>query len=434
MSKRAAVLTYKAQCTVKYRYTCERCDYTTDWFESTLCKTARHELLHESYTVEAERNMHALEQTKNKALESLQNLVLFLQKILSRLPREIIAYGEPFIAEQYNELFIAGKECPNCRCRQTWYPALAYPASKWKSILCCSIATVLLGNVLIFALSRTLLNNYEIPLFQLIILQLPYILIGSGLGYYITAIGEKEKKQYYKSSPWRDAPKVQWGEPVVELMGMREADADINSAKQIEILLNNRILAGKTGTQKEDLGYWHMPGIRHPNLLYVHELVEHDKGIFTVKEEKYEGVPLSELIKKGLKERDFQDYILQLCDALNVLHQHSPSILHNEISAQNILIGKDNLLKLTHFDESTLGDLPAGDIAMVGKLMTGVKAKYMKRYRSIIRKSAGTYTTIDNLREDVLLRTEHRSPVVKIAVLMVIIFALAAVIYQRLFS
>ena len=436
MLKQTAFIMYKAECMVKYRYTCERCEHTTDWFESTLCKTVQHEPLHESSTVEAERNMHALEQTKNKALESLQNLVLFLQKILRRLPREIIAYGEPLIAEQFNELFAAGKACPKCRCRQTWYPALAYHTTKWKSMLYYSIATVLLGNGLIFAIIMSIFDNHAIPLIFFAILQLPYILIGSGLGYYIVYAREREKKQFYNSAPWHGAPEVQWGESVVELMGMPEAGEDVNAAKPIEMSFNDRVLAGVTSTRKENLGYRHMLGIRHPNLLCVHELTELDQGVFTVKEEKYQGVPLSVLIEEGLEEGDFQDYILQLCDALNALHQHKPSILHNKVSAQNILIGRDNLLKLTHFDEAAIGDLFTNDIAMVGKLMGSVEAKYIRRYKNIIRKSAGVYTTIDSLRADVLRRTKRRLPfteILKIIILAVIIFTLTTIAYQWVF-
>ena len=97
---------------------------------------------------------------------------------------------------------------------------------------------------------------------------------------------------------------------------------------------------------------------------------------------------------------------------------------------ENILIGEGKLLKLTHYDEVVSGGSPVNDIAMVGKLMAGVKGKYIKRYQDIIVKCKGQYKSIEELKDNFLPLTRKTTPVlplVSIFILMALVMFLRRV-------
>jgi len=181
----------------------------------------------------------------------------------------------------------------------------------------------------------------------------------------------------------------------------------------------------KPGVQIEKLGYRHLRGAKHYNVLYVQDVTEPRPSMFSIVEEQFESIPLSELLIKGISEKDFQDFIMQLFDALEFLHNHKPGISHNAISPEHILVGKGNLLKLAHFDEATVDGSPLGDIAMLGKLMGSINAKYIKKYQQVMDNCAGgAYKTIDDLRQDFLPYA------IKLPVLL---FALAFIVMAFIF-
>jgi hypothetical protein len=84
------------------------------------------------------------------------------------------------------------------------------------------------------------------------------------------------------------------------------------------------------------------------------------------------------------------------------MHNQDPPLIHNAISAECIIIGKDKQLKLTRFDNVTVGGSPADDIAAIGALIGGVNEKYIKRFNKVIENCNGTYQRIDELRTDML--------------------------------
>jgi len=192
--------------------------------------------------------------------------------------------------------------------------------------------------------------------------------------------------------------KVLWGKIDVELAGAPQVD-EVTSEEPQERAMNQRIIKN-TKEKKEDLAYWHIRGQEHINLLYVQDVQYHQDNVFSVKEEIFESNPFSVIIEKGFKESDFQDYMIQLCDALEFLHTLEPCITHNKVLARNVLVGKGHLVKLSHFDEASVGESPDADIAMLGELMSGVKGSYIKYYKNIIENCNGVYKSIDDLRTD----------------------------------
>ena len=181
---------------------------------------------------------------------------------------------------------------------------------------------------------------------------------------------------------------ITWGKPVAQLIDSPDTAYTTRKIYKADVPI-------------EKLGYWHLNKVEHDNILFVQDVTEPQAGIFTIVEEQFEGIPLSDLLAKGIGEKDFQDLIMQLCDVMEFLHNLEPSISHNAISFENILVGKDNLLKLIHFDDATLEGSLLDDIATLGILMRNVDAKYIKKYQPVIDSCIGReYKTVDSLRQD----------------------------------
>jgi len=231
---------------------------------------------------------------------------------------------------------------------------------------------------------------------------------------------------------WRQANinnnlEVDVGEATVLPM---DADATEESMADALALFTTREIY-KTNASLETLAYWHLRKAENLNILYIENVTEQRPGVFSIEEEQFAGVPLSNLLVAGISENTFQDIILQLCDGLEFLHGCEPGIAHNAVFPENILIGKGNLLKLAHFDEATVGGSPAGDIVMVGEFMQSIDAKYIAKYGEIIDKCVNAeYKTIDKLRQDFVSQTT-KSPIWLI-ILPAIMFALVLILRQVL--
>jgi serine/threonine protein kinase len=77
----------------------------------------------------------------------------------------------------------------------------------------------------------------------------------------------------------------------------------------------------------------------HPNILGVRRVEEAEDGYFLVTEEAFEGRTLHECRRKGMDEKDFIYYMMQLCDALDFLSGLDLPTAHGGVTADCILIG-----------------------------------------------------------------------------------------------
>lgn len=96
--------------------------------------------------------------------------------------------------------------------------------------------------------------------------------------------------------------------------------------------------------------YRQLEEIHHPNLPEIYE-VFYD-GCDTVIIEEYiagEGLDLR-IERQTLTEEETIHIILQLCDALTVIHTQKPVIIHRDIKASNVMIKADGIVKLIDFD------------------------------------------------------------------------------------
>lgn len=93
--------------------------------------------------------------------------------------------------------------------------------------------------------------------------------------------------------------------------------------------------------------------VRHPNLAVIYDCV-YENGNTYVLEEYIPGKTLAEILEANgtFSEEETRRIMMELCDGLEVLHRHEPSIIHNDIKASNIMIREDGAIKLFDFDIS----------------------------------------------------------------------------------
>jgi len=362
-ARTSAVLTYKAECKIKYKYKCEHCGILTDEFEFMLQQFANHKHNKGSrFAVNLELDLEGIAETEDKARKRLRRLRSMLKKTHDSEKRDTVITEKPQITEYYNEVFAEGDSCPGCKTRQSWFP-----------------------------LSK---------------------------------------------SPRLSDPIITWGKSKVDVVGL-PADSEgthpnnVKSPGRDAYAVNTRVI-NKRGIEKEDLIHWQMRGIEHDNIVGIWGVTEHTLGIYTIAEDSFDGIPLSMKIYEKLPEGIFQDYIMQLMDALEFLHQQTPPIIHNAVLPENILIGKGNLLKLANIDNATHTGSPATDISMIGDVMKGIRGKYIARYKDIIQKCDDRkYQSIEDIRKDMAPLLRPRRALLT-SVVAVIIIAMAIILRRFL--
>jgi serine/threonine protein kinase len=169
----------------------------------------------------------------------------------------------------------------------------------------------------------------------------------------------------------------------------------------------------------------------HPNILGVLGIDKTENGAFLVTEEYFEGLALRECLANGADEREFVYYMMQLCDALDFLHELEPPVAHGGVAADNILINADGALKLTNFDRAQNAGDRAGDIAAVGKLLKSTGRIHARKYRSVIekcgREGEGEYKSFGDIYKDIEGRNLpfviRRAGLIAVAVMGLFFFA-----------
>ena len=93
--------------------------------------------------------------------------------------------------------------------------------------------------------------------------------------------------------------------------------------------------------------------VSHKNLPKIHHVIETDAG-FVVIEECIKGISLQELMAQqpqgNLTEKQVIAFAIEICEALDTLHNMNPLIIHRDIKPSNILYSSDREIKLIDFD------------------------------------------------------------------------------------
>ena len=92
--------------------------------------------------------------------------------------------------------------------------------------------------------------------------------------------------------------------------------------------------------------------LQNPHIPQIYYIEEH-AGVLCIAEEYIDGKPLDFYLKETkLTNVQKLELMLQLCEAVEVLHSCTPPIIHRDLKPSNILITEDNVVKIIDFDAS----------------------------------------------------------------------------------
>lgn len=95
--------------------------------------------------------------------------------------------------------------------------------------------------------------------------------------------------------------------------------------------------------------------LKHPYLPQVLDFFESSNDVYTVME-FIDGQNFKQLISGGRKfdEKSVKKYAIQLCEAVQYLHSHTPPIIHSDIKPANIMLTPEDNICLIDFNISTI--------------------------------------------------------------------------------
>ncbi|MFZ7132291.1 MAG: serine/threonine-protein kinase [Eubacteriales bacterium] len=93
----------------------------------------------------------------------------------------------------------------------------------------------------------------------------------------------------------------------------------------------------------------------HHNIAKIYDVFQIDEYLMII-EEYINGMTLEELLEErgSLNEEDTRALLLQLCDALEHIHQCTPPVIHRDIKLSNVMVSNDGIVKLIDFNVSRI--------------------------------------------------------------------------------
>jgi len=228
------IITYKAECVVKYRYTCEKCTNAIEWQEGKVWMIAQNikSSNWRRFEYNVERTVGELEKTAKDAVDNLEKLTEALKAVLEKEGKCFIP-DDPFLVEKYNEIFFGGAVCAICSTRQSWYPAFAFIPNKFETAKKYAISTLAAcGVVGIFVAAWSV--SYDTGVSGTLspyLLIAPFVLvtISAIVGFFKANRLIKHLESPQKGSFLPRKPEVVWDEPTVEVVGCpTEEEKEIN--------------------------------------------------------------------------------------------------------------------------------------------------------------------------------------------------------------
>lgn len=141
-------------------------------------------------------------------------------------------------------------------------------------------------------------------------------------------------------------------------LSLYEEITNFNENKKSRVFLvkniqDNKIYIKKILTQYNIEIFSSIKEVNSIHIPRIYEIIEENNQLIII-EEFINGLTLREILDKYKKiDEDLViDYILQLCDALEEIHNFNPPIIHRDIKPENIIISNDGVLKLIDFDAS----------------------------------------------------------------------------------
>lgn len=132
------------------------------------------------------------------------------------------------------------------------------------------------------------------------------------------------------------------------------------SNKKSEILLaksnkDNKIYVKKILKVYNREVYEKLKELESSNLPKIYEIFEEDRRLIVI-EEFINGSTIEDILKRGkvLDEETALGFMINLCDAVELLHSLKPAIIHRDIKPSNVIINNDKILKLIDYDVSRI--------------------------------------------------------------------------------
>lgn len=130
---------------------------------------------------------------------------------------------------------------------------------------------------------------------------------------------------------------------------------DLSGHENITLMCHNetkKLIVRKTISGINQELYKQLVNVRHRNLVQVMGLEETQFTCYTY-EEYINGETIAEILANGpIPEEKAVQWIGQLCEAVSLLHEQSPIIIHRDIKPGNIILSSDGVIKLIDFDAS----------------------------------------------------------------------------------
>ena len=141
-------------------------------------------------------------------------------------------------------------------------------------------------------------------------------------------------------------------------LSLYEEITNFNENKKSRVFLvkniqDNKIYIKKILTQYNIEIFSSIKEVNSIHIPRIYEIIEENNQLIII-EEFINGLTLREILDKYKKiDEDLViEYILQVCDALEEIHNLNPPIIHRDIKPENIIISTDGVLKLIDFDAS----------------------------------------------------------------------------------
>jgi len=224
MGLRSTAMVLEAKRDIRYRYVCENCDVTTEWFASAIYARENYGIKSGRFAAKMEYDPAIISKKKNKALKKLKKLTSVFINVFNDPTGEHTFSGKHALADLYNKTFSAGEACPNCNSKQSWYPMDTTHLAVIKYIKTYVLSFIFFGNLLGLIFVIAYLRVHSMPPVFILIFQLTLLVFGCLVGFvrgnYL--IWKKEKTRKLISR--RNVPEIIWGSPVVNALGTSELE------------------------------------------------------------------------------------------------------------------------------------------------------------------------------------------------------------------
>lgn len=89
----------------------------------------------------------------------------------------------------------------------------------------------------------------------------------------------------------------------------------------------------------------------HPST-YIPEIIEYEEkdGKLYVLEKYIDGICLKDLLQHEVSHNERREILLQIIDGLHYLHNAKPPIIHRDLKEENIMIDRENMVKIIDYD------------------------------------------------------------------------------------